>query len=109
MDCLYQKREELRATIAKARDDLKAIEAAIRVFEGTPKKRPDKLFARGHLMALVCNAMRAGHESNRDIARYVVEQMEWEPTQERLSDITRRVKDVTKRLKHDPRFAALSG
>lgn len=40
--------------------------------------------------------MREGVTGNRDIAREVIVRMGWECTDARLSDVTRRVKGVTK-------------
>ena len=101
MDALNRKRDELRDTIKTARADLKVIEAAIRVMEG-PQTR-QTLFKRGHLKRLVCDAMRAGAEGNRDIAIVVIDRMGWEATDERVRDIAVRVKDVTKTFKQETR------
>lgn len=94
MDCLYQKREELKAAIKATEADLATIERAIVMCGGS--LGPVRIFKRGHLKRLVCNAMREGVEGNRDIAREVIRHMGWECTDERLSDTMRRVKDVTK-------------
>ncbi|WP_417495537.1 hypothetical protein [Maricaulis sp.] len=97
MKALHQKRDELRAIIKSAQADLRTIEAAIRVMGGNAA--PTQLFARGQLKALVCDAMRAGAEGNHAIALAVIARMEWEATDERVRDVTGRVKDVTKRFR----------
>lgn len=94
MKSLLKKRDELRATIKSAQADLRIIEAAIKVID--PEAGPVRLFGRGQLKRLVCEAIRAGHEGNREIAREVIARMGWECTDERLRNITSRVKDVTK-------------
>lgn len=94
MKALLKKRDELRETIKTARADLRTIEAAIKVMD--PEAGPVRIFGRGQLKRLVCEAMREGVTGNREIAREVITRMGWECTDERLSDVTRRVKDVTK-------------
>lgn len=94
MDALHRKRDELRATIKAAQADLRAIEAAIRIMGGPPTRT--QLFKRGHLKRFVCEAMREGIEGNREIARDVIRRIDWGCTDERLRDVTARVKDVTK-------------
>ncbi|WP_417488864.1 hypothetical protein [Maricaulis sp.] len=60
---------------------------------------PVRIFERGQLKRLVCDAMRAGVEGNRAIALSVIETMGWEATDERVRDVAARVKDVTKRFR----------
>lgn len=96
MKALLTKRDELRATIKSAQSDLRTLEAAIRIMGGDIARI--QLFARGQLKALVCDAMRAGAEGNRAIALSVIETMRWEASDERVRDVTARVKDVTKRF-----------
>lgn len=93
---LYAKRDQLRDQISALRADLKTIEAAIRVIDGAPVQ--NRLFKRGHLQRLVSDAMRADVQGNAEIARYVMDRMGWECTDDALRDMTRQVKDVTKRL-----------
>ncbi|MCW5723537.1 MAG: hypothetical protein KIS81_01105 [Maricaulaceae bacterium] len=94
---LYAKRTELRAVISKARADLKAIEAAIRVFDAPAPRRV--LFQRGHLQRLVFDAMRQGAQDNAEITDYVMTAMGWDASDKALfADIRVRVKDVTKRI-----------
>ncbi|WP_022697194.1 hypothetical protein [Euryhalocaulis caribicus] len=97
MKALEKKRDELRAEIKALRADLKTVEAAIRIMGGDTS--PQRIFKRGQLKRLVCDAMREGAESNRDIALVVIREMDWEATDERVRDITVRVKDVTKTLR----------
>ena len=93
---LYAKRDQLRGQITALRADLKTIEAAIRVMDGAPERK--MLFKRGHLQRLVFDAMRVDVQGNAEIARYVMDHMGWERTDDALRDMARRVKDVTKRL-----------
>lgn len=58
-----------------------------------------RIFKRGQLMWLVCGAMQEGVTGNRDIVREVIARMGWECTYERLSDVTRCVKDVIKTVR----------
>tara|TARA_R110000744_G_scaffold125730_15_gene231914 strand:+ start:65548 stop:65844 length:297 start_codon:yes stop_codon:yes gene_type:complete len=96
-NALLKKRDELRDAIKSAQSDLKTIEAALRIMgEETGRVR---LFERGRLKAMVCDAMRAGHTGNRDIAQEVIARMGWEATDERVRDVAARVKDVTKRFR----------
>ena len=57
---------------------------------------PVRIFKRGQLKRLVCEALRKGVTGNRDIAREVIARKEWECTDERLRDVIARGKDVTK-------------
>ena len=97
MKALLKKRDELRNTITQARADLRTIEAAIRLID--PDTGPVRLFERGKLKQMVCEAMREGHEGNHAIALEVITRMGWGATDERVKDVSRRVKDVTKTFK----------
>lgn len=94
MEALYTKREELRAQIKAIEADIRTIERAIEMCGGS--LGPVRIFKRGQLKRLVCEAMREGVTGNREIARKVIARMGWKCTDERLRDITARVKDVTK-------------
>lgn len=94
MEALYTKRDELRAQIKVIEADIRTIERAIEMCGGS--LGPVRIFKRGQLKRLVCDAMREGAEGNRDIALVVIDRMGWETTSERVRDITSRVKDVTK-------------
>lgn len=64
---------------------IKAMEADIRTMERAIKTRgrslnPVRIFKRGQLKGLVCEAGREGDTSNRDIAREVSTHMNWECT-----------------------------
>ena len=64
-----------------------------------PQSRREPLFKHGQLHRMVCDAVRNGETDNQDIARIVIDEMDLECTRSRLTDITRRVRDVTKQIK----------
>ena len=99
------KREELRATIRAAQRDLRFVEGALGVL-GVERTGPQE-FGRGELMALVCDAWRAGFDGNVAVAREICRIKGWEADDERMRSLRLKVKDVAKRIRRREREDAV--
>lgn len=100
-----KKREELAAIALGARNQLKVIDAAIRILGDAP--RPARQFERGQLMRMVCDAQRSGISGDMDIARVICGLQGWGDDPSLLTEVRLKVKDVTKRMRRKARDEAV--
>jgi hypothetical protein len=112
---LVRKRAELSGEVAELKrqirsidEQIKHVDACLALFgyQHHPKgikpvrPRPEPMFKQGQLKRMVLDIRRETGRPmlNRDIAVDVIRRMGWTQTDELLTAITAKVKDVTKRL-----------
>jgi len=98
IDALLRKREELMAQIQGLQSAVFHIDQALALI-GYGKGAKARRFANGELMALVCEAERAGHQTATRIAQYIMAAKGMDASDKALSRrMVFAVKDCRKRM-----------
>ena len=104
MEALLAKRAELVSAIRQAQADVDLIDRALELV-GCNSPAHSRLFKRGHLQRLVCDARRAGHDTPKTIATEIFRVLGWEYERETFRRVQLGAKDVLKRLRKREREA----